>query len=221
MSTTRIITLGQYIELLENLCDVHGKDFKIPLGFGEPISWRGNYQDLALPSKHNTTLGRMLIDAQSAVGEVMTGYKGGEYLMTLDTLVYVDEYSSYTPEEDQINIEGFLRNIIAAQLSQSTSTSVSIIGTKLKPTRPQLPPLALQDALSRLQEKTFRRLDQKGYGAFASNHEILGIIRQETDEYSEAVHKRLSNAEKIEELLDIAVGCIIGIATLQNDFNDW
>lgn len=91
MSTTRIITLGQYIELLENLCDVHGKDFKIPLGFGEPISWRGNYQDLALPSKHNTTLGKMLIDAQSAVGEVTAVPKSEDFFTVGDAKIFIQD----------------------------------------------------------------------------------------------------------------------------------
>ena len=55
----------------------------------------------------------------------------------------------------------------------------------------------------------------------ASNHEIYGIIRQETTEYEEAIHKRAPDGEKIEELLDIAVACLFGIASITSGGTDW
>lgn len=70
-------------------------------------------------------------------------------------------------------------------------------------------------------DKLHYRLKQKGMGVFASNHEIYGVIRQETTEYEEAIHKRLSSEEKIEELKDIAVAAIFGIASIQSGGVDW
>lgn len=87
--------------------------------------------------------------------------------------------------------------------------------------RKQLSERELQQALKGVMEKYGYRIEQKGHGAMASNHEIFGIIKQETSEYEAAIHQRLSDEEKIEELKDIAVACIFGIASIQSGGVDW
>ena len=87
--------------------------------------------------------------------------------------------------------------------------------------RHQLTHENLQDAIASVGEKTGRRANQKGMGVMASNHEIFGIIKQETTEYEEAIHKKLSDEEKIEELKDIAVAAIFGIASIRSGGVDW
>lgn len=87
--------------------------------------------------------------------------------------------------------------------------------------RQQLDIIDLQDAVESVSEKLDFRAQQKGMGAMASNHEIYGIIRQETTEYEDAIHKRLSDEEKVEELKDIAVAALFGIASIQSGAVDW
>jgi len=75
-------------------------------------------------------------------------------------------------------------------------------------------------AMKLLADKLKYRLKQKGYGTFASTHEIAGIIDEECCELKEAVHyNNLSNFE--EELLDIAVATIFGVACVQAKTLDW
>ena len=62
----------------------------------------------------------------------------------------------------------------------------------------------------KVSEMLERRLEQKGDHCFASVHETLGIITEEYWELIEAV--KSDNAKKVEdELIDLAVGAIIGI----------
>lgn len=65
-----------------------------------------------------------------------------------------------------------------------------------------------------------KRLLQKGDGAFKSSHEILGIISEEFDEMKDAVRKN-DIANLREELLDIIVGCIHGICSIDQNELDW
>ena len=76
-------------------------------------------------------------------------------------------------------------------------------------------------ALNSVGKKLMYRAEQKGLGCMASNHEIYGIIRQETGEYEEAIHKRMPQHEKVEELKDIAVAALFGIASIQSGGVDW
>lgn len=88
-------------------------------------------------------------------------------------------------------------------------------------TRQQLATQDFNKALDGVKEKFFYRVHQKGTGTMASNHEILGIISQEVQEYNDAIHQRLSDSHKIEELKDIAVAAIFGIASIESQGVDW
>mgnify|MGYP000891256608 CR=1 FL=1 len=88
-------------------------------------------------------------------------------------------------------------------------------------TRQQLTPQDFNKALDGVKEKFFYRIGQKGCGTMASNHEILGIISQEVQEYNDSIHQRLSDSDKIEELKDIAVAAIFGIASIESQGVDW
>lgn len=87
--------------------------------------------------------------------------------------------------------------------------------------RQQLTDQQMESAIGEVLRKLTFRCKQKGMGTMASNHEILGIIAQEVREYDDAIHQRLSDAEKIEELKDIAVGALFGIASIQSGGVDW
>jgi len=53
----------------------------VPVGFGNPHSYRGDYAGLAFEPVADTTVGAMLDSALLALGATYQGYKGGDYTM--------------------------------------------------------------------------------------------------------------------------------------------
>jgi NTP pyrophosphatase (non-canonical NTP hydrolase) len=79
--------------------------------------------------------------------------------------------------------------------------------------RPQISDAVLLQTIEALTVNMGRRIEEKGRGAFASPHEMLGVIAEEYHELIEAV--RLNSAVDIGgELADIAVACLFSIATM-------
>ena len=68
------------------------QDHVAPIGFGEPMSYRGYYEELAFEPARNVTVASMLSHAKSALGATFTGYKGGEFTMHAHTDCYISEY---------------------------------------------------------------------------------------------------------------------------------
>jgi hypothetical protein len=58
-------------------------------GFNSPHSYRGYYDELAFEPIDNITVGEMLVCAKEAVGTTYTGYKGGDYKMSMYTTCYL------------------------------------------------------------------------------------------------------------------------------------
>jgi len=86
--------------------------------------------------------------------------------------------------------------------------------------RPVVPADQIENAVERLHEELNRRLAEKGHGAFVSTHEILGIIDEEHYEAKLAVHANDPDL-LVQELFDIAVGCVFGAACIKSGFIDW
>lgn len=87
--------------------------------------------------------------------------------------------------------------------------------------RPQISKETVQRAIDKFAEKLYMRLEQKGYGSWLSRHEILGVITEEAlVEVPEAVHHGTLE-ELREELLDVAVGCVFGVACIDQGTLDW
>jgi hypothetical protein len=63
-------------------------------------------------------------------------------------------------------------------------------------------------------------LNEKGYHSFSSIHEILGVVDEEHHELKDAV-KHNNHEEIKQELLDIAVGCIWGVVSINENALDW
>jgi len=63
-----------------------------PLGFRNPHSYRGYYEDLAFEPAENVTVAEMTAAAESAVGATYEGYKGGSYTMGGYTTVWLAKY---------------------------------------------------------------------------------------------------------------------------------
>jgi hypothetical protein len=87
--------LGEVIRVLSE----YPADKVVEMGFGEPMSYRGYYDNLAFEPVVRTTVGDMLAHARSAVGQVFTGYKGGRYRMTERTPVWVAPYGETVGDE--------------------------------------------------------------------------------------------------------------------------
>ena len=69
--------LKELIEILEK------QDPATParVGFGNPHSYRGYYDQLAFEPVENTTAGAMLAAAKAAMGTTYQGWKGGAFTM--------------------------------------------------------------------------------------------------------------------------------------------
>lgn len=95
METSPQLTLGKIIDLLQK-CNQEkivrfDKKSLYPSYFE---SWRGSYSELSLTYKNNQTITVkvLLKNALSVVGKYQTGYKGGKFLMTRDTPVWIANY---------------------------------------------------------------------------------------------------------------------------------
>ena len=77
----------------------------------------------------------------------------------------------------------------------------------------------IDEATTATYKKLYERLDKKGYGSYSGRHEILGIITEEFWELVEAVRSQPISGDKNtvrEELIDIAIGCIFGVACIDS-----
>jgi hypothetical protein len=64
----------------------------VPIGFGNPASYRGDYYAVAFSPVRNTSVASMLKHAESALGETFCGYKGGQFEMNENTECYICNY---------------------------------------------------------------------------------------------------------------------------------
>lgn len=95
------ITLGQLIDLVEKRPpdqDVYLDHHHLrPKGIG---SYRGHYDQLAIEydcdDHPRVTTAEFLKMLREVEGKTLTGYKGGDYLMTRDTMVWVSNYGKAT-----------------------------------------------------------------------------------------------------------------------------
>lgn len=84
------------------------------------------------------------------------------------------------------------------------------LGTSLN--RPEVTTAEIEDGIKDVVNKLQMRLEKKGYGSYASRHEILGIITEEYQELTEAVRDDSTKGyyEYSMECLDMAVAGIFG-----------
>lgn len=78
----------------------------------------------------------------------------------------------------------------------------------------------INEAFTTIQNEMQKTLNQKGCGTFVSLHEILGVITEEYVELIDAV-RRESVIFVRDELVDIAVAAIFGVACIQADAVEW
>jgi hypothetical protein len=102
---TTQMTLGKLIDRLKEM-DPYAV---IQTGLTNPHSYRGYYSDLAFEQgPPSTTVAYVLALCQSAMGEVFTGYKGGDFQMGRNTPVWVANYGSCGMKLMTVNDDGSL-----------------------------------------------------------------------------------------------------------------
>ncbi len=87
--------------------------------------------------------------------------------------------------------------------------------------RIQITEQQISDAKVEAGKSLTKRLEQKGYGAFVSRHEVLGVITDEFSELVESVQSKKPLSEVRHELLDIIDGCIFAVACIDAKALDW
>lgn len=90
-------------ELIRGLEALRG-DMVLPVGLGEPMSYRGYYEQLAFEPAYDATVRDSVANARSAVGASYEGYKGGTYVMTVDTPVWLASYGTTGKSIDGIGL---------------------------------------------------------------------------------------------------------------------
>lgn len=82
------MTLGKLIARLKEL----PQEMKVP-GLSAPHSYRGYYNDLAFTIPNDpASIGEILATAKGCMGEVFTGYKGGDFQMGRNTPIWLSNY---------------------------------------------------------------------------------------------------------------------------------
>ncbi|MCK5612308.1 hypothetical protein KAR91_61115 [Candidatus Pacearchaeota archaeon] len=79
----------------------------------------------------------------------------------------------------------------------------------------------LEGAIADIKGKMKFRLKQKGGRTYASVHEAYGIIAGEHKELLDAIHGNEGHDAIVEELNDIAVACVIAIASIKSGSVHW
>ena len=99
---TTQMTLGGMIDQLESMSPE--KEIK---GLGELDSYRGYYSDLAFePITEGVTADNLLAKCKAAMGQVFTGYKGGDFVMGALTPLWIACYGSCGDKILAINDNG-------------------------------------------------------------------------------------------------------------------
>lgn len=100
------MTLGDMIAVL----DAIPKETQVP-ALSNPHSYRGFYEDLAFQSSRDgaTISASSLLDVcKSCIGRKFMGYKGGEYVMSEDTPLWVAEYGRGGDKLVEFGPQGFV-----------------------------------------------------------------------------------------------------------------
>lgn len=84
--------------------------------------------------------------------------------------------------------------------------------------RPKITDENIQKSIKETIDAFNRKLEKKGKGALVSPIEILGKLTEEYFEVEEEVHKERLNDLK-NELTDVAVVCLWGIASIEQSYD--
>ena len=102
------MTLGELIRALEK-----EPDRQLEVGFGNPHSYRGWYEQLAFEPMEDTTVAAMLREARGALGVTFTGWKGGEYQMSEHTDCHLAYMGRIGQELSPLALKALLSGIVS------------------------------------------------------------------------------------------------------------
>jgi hypothetical protein len=87
IETHQAAQIGNYIDLGGIITRLEQEDPNrvLPIGFANPHSYRGYYEQLAFEPVRDISVGDMLTAARAALGTTFEGWKGGDYLMIEST----------------------------------------------------------------------------------------------------------------------------------------
>lgn len=80
--------------------------------------------------------------------------------------------------------------------------------------RPEISKEIIEKNVSNIASWLNFRLEEKGRGIFVSKHEILGVLEEEMLEIKEAIWKNYSLYEIKMELVDLIVGALFGVMSI-------
>lgn len=118
------MTLIELIEILKN----QPLDKVVPVGIGNPGSYRGYYSEIAFELIENVSVYEMLTSVESCIGRTFEGYKGGKYTMEKYTCAYLASDGQTGEELNKLSLY-FLLNVNTeslADLSQKIDLSFAI-----------------------------------------------------------------------------------------------
>lgn len=88
--------------------------------------------------------------------------------------------------------------------------------------RQQITVQQVEEIFGSIRQQLFHRFNEKGYGTWLSQHEILGVITEEYHYLTKGIEPNLLGKMRMRsKLADIAVGCIFGIACIDAETLDW
>ena len=103
------MTLKELIERLRK----EPKENVLRKGFGHSMSYRGDYSQLAFAPFENVTVGKMLEEAEYALGKTYEGYKGGEFVMSEYTDVFIANYGSRGEQIGKMLLDYMLADVVS------------------------------------------------------------------------------------------------------------
>lgn len=91
---------------LENIFSkLDNDDFVFVSSFGEPMSYRGSYDEVAFEPSYKQKLSDIKKYINKAMTEQFVGYKGGEYSYDSLTTSHIASYGNYSEDsEDQLEV---------------------------------------------------------------------------------------------------------------------
>lgn len=86
--------------------------------------------------------------------------------------------------------------------------------------RPKMTKKEIKESLKQVEQAIFRRMEQKGYGTYASTHEMFGILDEEVNEVRDEIRNN-NHSAICSELIDVAVTAVFGHACIKSEKVDW
>ena len=78
----------------------------------------------------------------------------------------------------------------------------------------------IDEVIDQFRLRLNRRIQEKGPAPFCSEHEALGVIMEEVQEFANALHDREPNFTKSEELYDIMITSFWGVLSYKQGMRE-